>query len=513
MNIMDLKDFCNTVSTSKLAVTKTLSELEMKSIIFQVTDFLDVYGTVPIALRYYCILNDVTEIPKCVCGNITRFNKNHPKLGFAKFCSEPCSQKYKHKDKLHNTKLPDRDWLYHQRITLQKSKEQIAKELGCSTIPVTKWLEKHNIEQRQTGIKNTKIDMPPKEELEYYHYTKQMNILEISELYDASNVTVKKWFVKYGIEIVPHYVKWIEDNFKKYNLDLEKLSDFDYLETICQNSTYYKLSENYFNKMPTMSIFRHLKRIGFDPGFKNNNSSIGELEIGDYVSFLGFDIIRCDRNCLQGFELDIYIPNQNLAIEFNGLYYHHSDENKHSDKMLAAQNKNILLLNFYEDEWYNSQDKVKSIINYHLKISNNLKIEHITTIDENTAKSFYEENYIKSYFPSVHYAAFSNNKIIALLSVTENGVVNYVTKLNCNPIDGLQIMINHIKQHYSKLYAILDLRFNNVDYQSCGKFISYIKSKFEWTNPSKLIRLPQSSQVDETYLKIWNCGYNLYEIQ
>src|SRR6516164_7287613 len=40
-------------------------------------------------------------------------------------------------------KLQDKDWLYHQRFVLKKSKDTIAFELGCSVIPINKWIKIH----------------------------------------------------------------------------------------------------------------------------------------------------------------------------------------------------------------------------------------------------------------------------------------------------------------------------------------------------------------------------------
>ncbi|WP_255182289.1 hypothetical protein [Rhodococcus sp. 06-1460-1B] len=54
-------------------------------------------------------------------------------------------------------------------------------------------------------------------------------------------------------------------------------------------------------------------------------------------------------------ELDIYIPSQNLGIEFNGLYWH--DESKpevrrrHAAKIAAAQALGIALAVVWEDDW------------------------------------------------------------------------------------------------------------------------------------------------------------------
>ena len=56
---------------------------------------------------------------------------------------------------------------------------------------------------------------------------------------------------------------------------------------------------------------------------ENTISSIKENEVYNFIkeNYKG-EIILNDRKILNGMELDIYIPNLNLAFEYNGLYWH-----------------------------------------------------------------------------------------------------------------------------------------------------------------------------------------------
>ena len=66
--------------------------------------------------------------------------------------------------------------------------------------------------------------------------------------------------------------------------------------------------------------------------------------------------------------MDIFIPEKNIAIEFNGLYWHselisaQSGISKYRDyeKYLACREKGIRLISIFEDEWDNQQEIVKS---------------------------------------------------------------------------------------------------------------------------------------------------------
>lgn len=76
-------------------------------------------------------------------------------------------------------------------------------------------------------------------------------------------------------------------------------------------------------------------------------------------------IIQSDRTILNGKELDIYLPELNLAFEFNGLYWHseiYKDRMYHLNKTKDCLDKGIKLLHIWEDDWNYKQEIVKSII-------------------------------------------------------------------------------------------------------------------------------------------------------
>ena len=98
-----------------------------------------------------------------------------------------------------------------------------------------------------------------------------------------------------------------------------------------------------------------------------NHTSISEKEISDFIkSICNYEILENDRNIISPKELDIYIPQKNLAIEFDGLYFHSTKFGKDSDyhlgKTLACEEKGIRLIHIFEDEWLFKRQIVESII-------------------------------------------------------------------------------------------------------------------------------------------------------
>ena len=79
-------------------------------------------------------------------------------------------------------------------------------------------------------------------------------------------------------------------------------------------------------------------------------------------SFYKGEILENNNTLLDGKEIDIYLPNLKLGIEFNGNYWH-CDKLKeisyHKNKSLFAESKGIRLIHIWEWEWSQKSDILK----------------------------------------------------------------------------------------------------------------------------------------------------------
>ena len=132
----------------------------------------------------------------------------------------------------------------------------------------------------------------------------------------------------------------------------------------------------------------------------NAGSSAMEREIAALFP----NAILGSRNVIPPYELDIYIPDRKLAIEFNGTFWH-SSRNKyskyHQNKTIACAKKGIRLIHIFEYEWMNKDTKRKLI--------NMLVGEKTTMYARNTMirevsieeyREFLEKNHLQGYAPS-----------------------------------------------------------------------------------------------------------------
>lgn len=119
------------------------------------------------------------------------------------------------------------------------------------------------------------------------------------------------------------------------------------------------------------------------------------------------EIQRNTRSILRGKELDFYMPDKKVAIEFNGLYWHSSasgkDNSYHLEKTKECEKMGIRLIQIYEDEWRFKRPICESIIKSALNLSSRRIFARkciVKNIDKNTYCNFMNINHIQGAGPS-----------------------------------------------------------------------------------------------------------------
>ena len=100
---------------------------------------------------------------------------------------------------------------------------------------------------------------------------------------------------------------------------------------------------------------------------EQKKTSKGEKQVAQFVESLGINIVENDRtqiiNPSTGYnlELDIWMPDMNKAIEYNGTYWHSNIETQKRDqiKIDECDKKGINLLVVTDDEWINTNKECK----------------------------------------------------------------------------------------------------------------------------------------------------------
>lgn len=89
-----------------------------------------------------------------------------------------------------------------------------------------------------------------------------------------------------------------------------------------------------------------------------------ELEVAGFLESLGIVVEQTRKGILRlsKSSLDMYLPDHNVAIEYNGLYWHsekYRDKYAHREKTDECDKKGITLINMFSDEWVLDKEKTK----------------------------------------------------------------------------------------------------------------------------------------------------------
>lgn len=91
-----------------------------------------------------------------------------------------------------------------------------------------------------------------------------------------------------------------------------------------------------------------------------------EIELQKFIVSAGYNIELNKRNIISPYELDIYIPELKIAIEFNGLFWHYSQKHfragYHAMKSNLCREKGIGLFHVREELWIKDKENMKKII-------------------------------------------------------------------------------------------------------------------------------------------------------
>lgn len=178
----------------------------------------------------------------------------------------------------------------------------------------------------------------------------------------------------------------------------------------------------------------------------HNYVSKGEQEIADFLTSAGLTIHQSHRKTLHPFELDIYIPDKKVAIEFNGVYWHSEkagkDKNYHYDKWLAAKNAGIQLIQIWEDEWEANPEQIKAMLLHKLGVSVAPKIfarkTYIDTLIKSEAETFLTKHHIQGYASGSHYVGLyekSSKELVSVIVLKKEAnnalnIIRYATSKN-----------------------------------------------------------------------------------
>lgn len=341
--------------------------------------------------------------------------------------------------------------------------------------------------------------------------------------------------------------------FESNGLDYDLLNDVSYLSKIRDQCTSLsELSTNHFNSLSIVFVQRHYAAKSLET--YPMAASVGENELALWISSICSGIERNNRQLIKPLELDILLPHHNLAIEFDGMYWHstkkdttESVKTRHLHKTELVEKLGIQLLHVFESEWHSKKDIVKSIIRSKLGMCSTIyaRKTDIVLVTPKDAREFFDRTHIQGFTPAQYYIGLRHeNELVMCVSIGksrfdnsyEYELIRFSTKLDTRVTGGFQKLLKYIRNNLTQapILTYCDRRYSTgLTYSRYGKFLGNSEPGYSWynnqtvlsryqTQKSKLAKLfPKHFSNDRTekeimesagYFQLYDCGNMKFEL-
>ena len=250
------------------------------------------------------------------------------------------------------------------------------------------------------------------------------------------------------------------------NLDIKQVYENGTLDFYCSECKDYKninihlLHQRHHYNVNICTICNPLNST-------NSFESKNEEEIKLFINDLNIETKK-DRTILNGNEIDIYIPNNKIGIEHNGVYWH-NEFNKlkdyHLNKTALAKEKGVKLIHIWEDDWLNKQEIVKSRLKQILNLTYNKIYARkciVKKVSSSDSREFLNRNHLQGNVnAAVKLGLYYNDELVSLMTfgklrknlnqVAKEGeyeLTRFANKLDTSVIGGASRLFKHFIKEY-----------------------------------------------------------------
>lgn len=188
----------------------------------------------------------------------------------------------------------------------------------------------------------------------------------------------------------------------------------------------------------------HMVRLAHKP-------SDQEQALFAFVSGMCPDAVQSDRTVLGRKQLDILIPSQMLAIEFNGLIWHSSKvgtgRNYHQAKSDAAAAAGYRLIHIWSDEWIEKQDIIKAYLRMQLigpdRVIGARKCS-IVPLPAELALPFHRMFHLQGARGGEHFGLYHAGELLAVATVQGAELARWTVRFGTVVVGALSKMMKHL---------------------------------------------------------------------
>ena len=396
--------------------------------------------------------------------------------------------------------------------------EKYGTRIGSMSEIVKENAKKHNLEK--WGVDNPAKDPSIKKKIKD-HFLDTYGVVNPSQI---EEVQKKNWAVRRP-RVEKKITKQCEDRNITPLFDFSKdyKGEKSYYKFVCNNCG-LEFEAKPFNRTICCPVC-------------SSSASGQEMSLRNFiVSIYEGPILYNVKDVISPLELDIYIPEKKLAIEYNGDYWHSTEQKEkryHEIKSKACEAKGIRLIHIYECEWIHSREKIESLLRIALgcgysKIGAR-KCE-VKKISNREARPFNEKNHLQGHRNAqVTYGLFYKGELVQLMSFSkmkynrnlkgndEWEIIRGCPGSNNQIVGGVSKLFKAFIKEYNPQLVFSYCDFNKFDgrgYEAIGmKFVGYTgPDKFYIDRAGyKIGRNPKKrKELEESCTTIYGAGSKKY---
>jgi len=382
------------------------------------------------------------------------------------------------------------------------------------------------IKIKETNLKRYKVEFPLQSEEIRNKVKKTKENRYGNENYNNRDKAMLTSLEKYGVDnpsksgiIKKKILKKINDNYKDKYSELLSINfnditidgDFVTIKNYCNKKHEFKISKSL---LYSRLIDHKHENICVKCNPISLSPSILEIEMVNFIKTLNLKPIFNDTKTLGSkLELDIYLPENNFAIEFNGLRWHselYKNKNYHLNKTELSEKKGIQLYHVFEDEWIYKKRIIKSMIRSKLGIIENSIYARkclIKEINKPITSDFLNMNHIQGDVKSkIKLGLYYDGKLVSVMTFEKArrslGNINnddnfynlnrYCSLLDTQIVGGASKLLKYFIRKYkpNNVITYADRRYSNGNlYEKIGfKKIHVNKPSYSYFNMNQKIR-------------------------